>query len=210
MGPSPAPDSSEPPPRLWHSSRRMHRDFRERLKRGDNFKTADDDDDDTAEGATRDYFKDYLRFMNPFRWQILSLLGMSFIVAVLDMLVPLATGKLVDNVLQNQALTTSDKARWLTIICPALLLMMLVGRGIEDFTLTVPGGSTVALAGASGAGKSTLADLAARFYTPVCGTILLNGHDVRQIKLHSFRRMLGIVSQEVFLFDGTVAENICR
>lgn len=79
---------------------------------------------------------------------------------------------------------------------------------IEDFTLTVRGGSTVALVGPSGAGKSTLADLAARFYSPVSGAILLNGMDVRRIKLHSFRRMLGIVSQDVFLFDGTVAENI--
>jgi ATP-binding cassette, subfamily B, bacterial len=79
---------------------------------------------------------------------------------------------------------------------------------IESFSLTVLGGQTVALVGPSGAGKSTLADLAARFYVPVSGAIYLNGIDFRRIRLHSFRRMLGLVSQDVFLFDGTVAENI--
>jgi ATP-binding cassette subfamily B protein/subfamily B ATP-binding cassette protein MsbA len=79
---------------------------------------------------------------------------------------------------------------------------------IENFTLTVPGGATVALVGPSGAGKTTLADIAARFYTPTSGRLLINGIDVTSIQLHSYRRMLGMVSQDVFLFDGTVAENI--
>lgn len=79
---------------------------------------------------------------------------------------------------------------------------------LKDFSLTVPGGSVVALVGVSGAGKTTVTDLLARFYDPTAGRILLNGRDLRQIRLKSFRSLLGIVQQEVFLFDGTVRENI--
>jgi ATP-binding cassette, subfamily B, bacterial len=79
---------------------------------------------------------------------------------------------------------------------------------IHDFHLTVPGGSVVALVGPSGAGKTTITDLVARFHDPDPGRILLNGVDLRQMKLRTYRHLLGIVSQEVFLFDGTVRENI--
>jgi ATP-binding cassette subfamily B protein/subfamily B ATP-binding cassette protein MsbA len=79
---------------------------------------------------------------------------------------------------------------------------------LHDFNLRVPGGSVVALVGASGAGKTTVTDLVARFYDPTAGRILLNGIDLRQIRLKSFRGLLGVVQQEVFLFDGTVRENI--
>jgi ATP-binding cassette, subfamily B, bacterial len=79
---------------------------------------------------------------------------------------------------------------------------------IHDFNLNVPGGSVVALVGPSGAGKTTITDLVARFYDPTTGAIKINGVDLRQIKLRSFRNLLGIVSQDVFLFDGTVRENI--
>jgi ATP-binding cassette, subfamily B, bacterial len=79
---------------------------------------------------------------------------------------------------------------------------------ISDFELRVPGGSVVALVGPSGAGKTTLTDLVARFHDPTAGRILLNGIDLRDIKLKSYRSLLGIVQQEVFLFDGTVRENI--
>jgi ATP-binding cassette subfamily B protein/subfamily B ATP-binding cassette protein MsbA len=79
---------------------------------------------------------------------------------------------------------------------------------IEDFNLIVPGGSTVALVGPSGAGKTTLTDLVARFYDPTAGAVLLNGVDLRRFKLQSYRRLLAVVQQETFLFDGTVRENI--
>jgi ATP-binding cassette subfamily B protein/subfamily B ATP-binding cassette protein MsbA len=79
---------------------------------------------------------------------------------------------------------------------------------VRGFDLTVPGGSVVALVGASGAGKTTVTDLLARFYDPSSGRILLNGIDLRKIRLKTFRSLLGIVQQEVFLFDGSVRENI--
>jgi ATP-binding cassette subfamily B protein/subfamily B ATP-binding cassette protein MsbA len=79
---------------------------------------------------------------------------------------------------------------------------------IQDFSLHVPGGSVVALVGPSGAGKTTLTDLIARFYDPTAGTIRLNGLDLRGLKLATFRRLLAVVPQETFLFDGTVRQNI--
>jgi len=79
---------------------------------------------------------------------------------------------------------------------------------LEHLNLTVPGGTVTALVGPSGAGKSTIADLVARFHDPCTGRILLNDVDLRKYKLESHRGRLGIVSQEVFLFDGTVSENI--
>jgi ATP-binding cassette subfamily B protein/subfamily B ATP-binding cassette protein MsbA len=77
-----------------------------------------------------------------------------------------------------------------------------------DVSLEIPGGSTVALVGASGAGKSTLADLVARFHDPTSGQILINGIDLRKFKLAGFRSLLAIVPQEVFLFDGSIRQNI--
>jgi len=79
---------------------------------------------------------------------------------------------------------------------------------IHDFHVTVPGGSVIALAGRSGAGKTTITDLAARFHDPTSGRILLNGTDIRQYKLKSYRSLLAVVQQEVFLFDGSVRDNI--
>ena len=79
---------------------------------------------------------------------------------------------------------------------------------IRDFNVVVPGGSVVALVGRSGAGKTTVTDLVARFHDPTSGRILLNGSDIREFRLHSYRSLLAIVQQEVFLFDGSVKENI--
>ena len=79
---------------------------------------------------------------------------------------------------------------------------------IHDFSLEVPRGASVALVGPSGAGKTTVADLVARFYHPTSGRIFLNGVPFGRIRLHSYRRLLGFVAQEIFLFDGSVAENL--
>lgn len=79
---------------------------------------------------------------------------------------------------------------------------------VKDFDLVVPGGSIVALVGRSGAGKTTVTDLVARFHDPSRGQILLNGTDIRKYRLHSYRELLGIVQQEVFLFDGSIRDNI--
>jgi ATP-binding cassette subfamily B protein/subfamily B ATP-binding cassette protein MsbA len=81
-------------------------------------------------------------------------------------------------------------------------------RVLEGIDLAVEPGETIALVGRSGAGKTTLCNLIARFYDPTEGSIHLDGIDLRRIEVESYRRLLGIVEQDVFLFDGTIAENI--
>lgn len=83
------------------------------------------------------------------------------------------------------------------------------GRGVlHDVDLTVPPHTMVALVGPSGAGKTTLAHLLPRFYDPTAGRITVDGHDLRTLDLRHYRRHVGIVPQEIFLFDRTVEENI--
>jgi ATP-binding cassette subfamily B protein/subfamily B ATP-binding cassette protein MsbA len=79
---------------------------------------------------------------------------------------------------------------------------------LRDIDFEVEPGETVALVGRSGAGKTTLCNLVARFYDPTSGSIELDGLDLRKADVHSYRRLLGAVEQDVFLFDGTIAENI--
>src|SRR6266568_868327 len=79
---------------------------------------------------------------------------------------------------------------------------------VRDFNVVVPGGTVVALVGRSGAGKTTVTDLVARFHDPTVGRILLNGTDIREFRLASYRSLLAIVQQDVFLFDGSVRDNI--
>jgi len=79
---------------------------------------------------------------------------------------------------------------------------------LQDVDLQVPPGQTLALVGATGAGKSTLAKLVARFYDPQRGRVLVDGHDLGELRQQALRRQLGIVPQEGFLFSGSVRENI--
>ncbi len=79
---------------------------------------------------------------------------------------------------------------------------------LSEINLKVLPGETVALVGRSGAGKTTLCNLVARFYDPICGRIELDGTDLRELQLDSYRKLLGVVEQDVFMFDGTIAENI--
>jgi ATP-binding cassette subfamily B protein len=79
---------------------------------------------------------------------------------------------------------------------------------LRDVDLRMPAGQTVALVGETGAGKSTLAKLVSRFYDPQRGRVLVDGHDVRDLRSSCLRGQLGIVPQEGFLFSGTVRENI--
>jgi ATP-binding cassette subfamily B protein len=79
---------------------------------------------------------------------------------------------------------------------------------LEGVSLVVPPGQTVALVGATGAGKSTFAKLVARFYDPSSGRVLVDGHDLRDVRAASLRSQMGIVPQEGFLFSGTIGDNI--
>ncbi|MEE1938701.1 ABC transporter ATP-binding protein [Streptomyces sp. TRM 70361] len=82
------------------------------------------------------------------------------------------------------------------------------GEVLPRFDLEIPAGQTVAVVGATGAGKSTLAKLLARFYDPTAGRVLLDGVDLRELATPELRRGVVMVTQEAFLFSGTVAENI--
>ncbi len=79
---------------------------------------------------------------------------------------------------------------------------------LRNFNLFIPSGKTVALVGPSGAGKSTLINLLLRFYDPQEGEILLDGVDIRRLKLDFLRKIMGVVPQETILFNTTVRENI--
>ena len=79
---------------------------------------------------------------------------------------------------------------------------------LQNVNLQVEPGETIALVGPSGAGKTTVCNLVARFYDPTSGAVLLDGINLVEFDVESYRRLTGIVEQDVFLFDGTIAENI--
>ena len=79
---------------------------------------------------------------------------------------------------------------------------------LTDVSFTAQAGQMVALVGPTGVGKTTIISLIARFYDPVSGNIYLDGHNLKDITLSSLRNQISIVLQDVFLFHGTVAENI--
>ncbi|KAH6802666.1 ATP binding cassette subfamily B1 [Perilla frutescens var. frutescens] len=79
---------------------------------------------------------------------------------------------------------------------------------LRNFCLTVPAGKTIALVGSSGSGKSTVVSLIERFYDPSSGEVVLDGHDIKTLKLRWLREQIGLVSQEPALFATTIKENI--
>ncbi len=79
---------------------------------------------------------------------------------------------------------------------------------LEGINFTVRPGETLALVGPTGVGKTTIASLIPRFYDPTSGRVLVDDHDLRNVKLESLRRQISLVLQDVFLFNGTIAENI--
>mgnify|MGYP002631111493 FL=1 len=79
---------------------------------------------------------------------------------------------------------------------------------LKNIRLSVRAGQTVALVGPSGAGKTTLCNLVARFYDPTSGRVTLDGNDLKAYDVETFRALLGVVEQDVFLFDGTIGQNI--
>ncbi|MGC8122031.1 ABC transporter ATP-binding protein [Marinobacter sp. VGCF2001] len=82
------------------------------------------------------------------------------------------------------------------------------GAGIQNITLNVPAGHTLALVGATGSGKSTLIKLLLRFYDPAQGDIRLDGQPIRDVSLTSLRDAIGLVSQDVYLFEGSIRDNL--
>ena len=82
------------------------------------------------------------------------------------------------------------------------------GEVLRGIDLTISAGTTVALVGQSGSGKSTLVSLLPRFYDPTAGAVLLDGRDVREYSLRHLRRQISLVSQDVVLFDDSIANNI--
>ena len=79
---------------------------------------------------------------------------------------------------------------------------------LTDFTIKIPAGETHAIVGSTGAGKSTVIKLLLRFYDPNQGSVKIGGHDIRDLRYSTLRKLMGYVSQDVFLFHGSVRENI--
>lgn len=82
------------------------------------------------------------------------------------------------------------------------------GAGINDISLHIPAGHTLALVGATGSGKSTLIKLLLRFYDPTTGVLCIDGQPVQSVTLKSLRQAIGLVSQDVYLFEGSIRDNL--
>lgn len=79
---------------------------------------------------------------------------------------------------------------------------------LENVDFTVNLGETIALVGPTGAGKSTIVNLISRFYDPINGKVLIDGHDIKEVTLNSLRKQMGVMLQDSFIFSGTIIDNI--
>ena len=79
---------------------------------------------------------------------------------------------------------------------------------LEDFNLEVKPGEVIALVGPTGAGKTTVINLLTRFYDPTSGVVLVDGKDLRKVSQVEYRKQIGVVLQDSFIFSGTIADNI--
>lgn len=129
-----------------------------------------------------------------------GLSGLDRVVDLLDEPTEMGTGK--------TRLDSSEVAGRLTLNGVSFSYPGSSDFALRDIELDIRAGETIALVGPSGSGKTTLCNLIARFYEPTSGSILLDGTDVADLDIMSYRESIGIVDQDVFLFDGTVAENI--
>jgi len=127
-----------------------------------------------------------------------SLVGVRMMYEVLDLTPALQSAPDAVEARFDSATVTLDRVDFAYGEAPVL-------RGLS---LTAPENSVVALVGPSGAGKSTVFSLVERFYDPTGGAVLINGTDIRRFTVDSLRRHVALVTQDTFLFDGTVAANI--
>jgi ATP-binding cassette subfamily B protein len=127
-----------------------------------------------------------------------SLVGVRMMYEVLDLVPALQSAPDAVEASFDSATVTLDRVDFAYGETPVL-------RGLS---LTAPENSVVALVGPSGAGKSTVFSLVERFYDPTGGAVLINGTDIRRFTVDSLRRHVALVTQDTFLFDGTVAANI--
>lgn len=80
---------------------------------------------------------------------------------------------------------------------------------LKDVSFSVKAGETIALVGPTGAGKTTIVNLVSRFYDVVSGSVKIDGFDIHDVTMESLRRQMGVMTQDTFLFSGTIRENIC-
>ena len=80
---------------------------------------------------------------------------------------------------------------------------------LKDVSFSVRAGETIALVGPTGAGKTTIVNLISRFYDVTDGSVRIDGHDLQDVTMESLRRQMGVMTQDTFLFTGTIRENIC-
>ena len=80
---------------------------------------------------------------------------------------------------------------------------------LKDVNFSVKAGETIALVGPTGAGKTTIVNLISRFYDVTSGSVCIDGQDIREVTMESLRRQMGVMTQDTFLFTGTIRENIC-